>query len=145
MPRFTVTHEVTDQFIGDIMICAVECNAVDYWAAIIEVKRVPGYNDPEVNVSEGLPALDPLTVTSFMIRDIDTMDDEDGEPEFPPTEVNAETITKGIAALLSGQVSVSDDILRQISYAVANNDCDIDAWGADCIVQAGVLNEIRFS
>ena len=130
----TINRELDDQFLFDIMTTFVESYCT--WGITYNVERAAD-----------------LSVISFAIKDRehDEYPDEDGEEEFDPQRVDKYTIINGIQRLLGlGEVK---PLLAPNSYsmpylvrAVLEEDAgDVDTIVADDIVQAAILNEIRFS
>lgn len=113
---------LTDEFLHDIMTTALE-SGIGYWAAAQDVRRTAD-----------------LSVTSFMLRE----EDPDAPSGYAdPLLVDAGAITTGIQRLVSGQIGVGqiEELMRAVRESDAGN---IDAELADCIVQAAMLNEIRY-
>ena len=62
-----------------------------------------------------------------------------------PLVIEQDTIYKGIQRIIGGEVQVNDYHRTTILKAVVNDDAGyIDADDADCIVQAGLLNDIVY-
>lgn len=133
----TVTHEVTDQFLMDVMVNTVECGAIGYWAIIAHVMR-----DEDLNITE------------FQVADMeDCMEEADkGVSEFEITNnpdlwyvIDKPKVIEGIQKIMSGEVPINWDIRNMIVNAVATDDADIDAIGCDCIIQAAMFGELVYS
>lgn len=73
---------------------------------------------------------------------VDCEDTEDPDTKFG--DITIDTIQLGIDRILSGAVPIRADLLAQVAQSWAGNegDCDIDA--ADCIIQAGLFNDITY-
>lgn len=82
---------------------------------------------------------------SFGAYDTEEFDEDDEDASYLGN-VNYETIALGIERILTGKVKVSSQIVGWIlEDVVAGGEAgSIDADAADCIVQAGLLNEIRY-
>lgn len=110
-----------EDFLAGILTTALE-GGIGYWCCVEEVIR----RDDD-----------------FIIRATKPEDAEDGE-SFGE-EINLETVRLGIERILSGTFKVRTDIIGAIAIDNADPEsCDIDSEAADCIVQAGLLNEIRY-
>jgi hypothetical protein len=69
--------------------------------------------------------------------------DAEGGAKFK--DITVETIRLGIERILSGSVKVRSDLVAQVATGNAFNEAgDIDADGADVIVQAGLFGEIVY-
>ena len=122
--KVKITVDLDDQFLGDVMTTALE-GGVNYWSACSEVER-----------------LEDLTIVSCLIHQLN--DDEDGYEE-EGLYLTLKEIGLGIQRLMSGDVGVNSTLLGYISQAVAEKYAGhIDSDAADVIVQAGLLNEIRY-
>lgn len=66
----------------------------------------------------------------------------DGDRTIPLGEVGVGVIRRGLDFILTGRVHISSDIRNLIAHGDLG---DFDAEIADCIVQAGILGEIRYS
>lgn len=67
-------------------------------------------------------------------------DAEDEETKFP--DARPETMLLGMKRILDGSVAVRQDIRGSVLAAVLDDDnADWDAEVADCVLQAGLLNE----
>lgn len=73
---------------------------------------------------------------------VDCEDAEDPSTKFGTITLN--TIQLGIHRILSGAVQVRPDIRADIERSWVSNEGDCDADAADCIVQAGLFNEIIY-
>lgn len=119
-----VTTEMTlpAEFLHDIITTACE-GGINYWARAKNVVRD-----------------DDLNVTRLEVQD------REEHTEYGWHIVNKDVVAKGIERILEGQFQISDEIKRDIFIGCANRDAGyIDANGADCIVQAGIFNEIVYS
>jgi len=117
----TRSLERTD-FLGGVLVTAVE-GGVNYWA---EPRCYDWREDERHN----------FTHVAVELR-------EDGSSEW--RKVGLDTIERGIEAIRSGRVSLNREITAAIWAGDSANDAgEIDAEGADCIVQAGLFNELVY-
>lgn len=110
--------------LNDILTTCVEGGS-SYWLQCNRVKR-----DKDLNVTK--------IVGCF---------DNTGEMPEGTKWGNADhmTIQRGIKRLLNGSVKVSSEIRLQVFGLVTDPDYSgWDAWTADAILQAGLLNDITF-
>jgi hypothetical protein len=128
-----VTHEVTDEFLEDIMVTMVESDydSLFYWVAeVMSIDRGENLNVKRIK---------------FRIQAADFTVVPRGIGQKPGVFViDHEAVATGIRRILSGEARVSDDIVSSIARAVADNDADIDAIGADCIAQAFCFNQVVY-
>lgn len=156
MPNvITVQHEVSDQFLMDVMTNTVECGSISYWATIqlVQRKDAPSLDIYEFQVADGEEASDlyhelindgtkPSEVHDIVANNKDLW-----------FVIDKEAIVKGINIVLSGTptslgppipFNVDPDIRSMIARAVSDDDADIDAIGCDVIIQAAVFGEIVY-
>lgn len=113
------------QFLLDIMCGAIE-GGTGYWAIARNVER-----DAELNY------------LSYELADAE--DEADSRQDPPWHRVDAKVVELGIKRIREGVVNVSQDILARVVMADNSNDAGItDANDADCIVQAGIFNDIVY-
>lgn len=146
MPSITVKHEVRDQFLADVLTTAVESggHALWYWEgfSMINIER-------EVKVDANCDRdhhthLDDLSVYKVEFS-CDHNTQTDGEPDTQGHYVvELSDIAQGIQWILDGTVPVAQRLVSMIASAVADDDADIDAEGADVIVQACAFGELVF-
>jgi hypothetical protein len=120
MTKMTVELNITDQLCMDLLTAAVEggCN---YWLQCMTIER-----DEELNV----------------LRIVGPMDLEDPEEVWP--DVTLETMRLGVQRILEGNL-VRSDIQKDVLGAVTDEDySNWDAETADCVLQAGMFNEIVY-
>lgn len=120
---------MTKQNVADIFTTAMEGD-IDYWCNITKYHwiKLETTNEPDL---EGFFA----TITS-------PAGDWSGDKT-----INSEVIVRGMKLIASGEVSVRPDIYRQVVEALAGNVYavgQIDADGADTIVQAGLFGAIVY-
>lgn len=116
------------QFLIDVFCTAVE-GGITYWA---EIRRYHWTNDPKGN------PLDHPDVDGFyaIVREEDEEDD---------LRIDREVIERGVQRILSGDNVVGQWLLDAVQAAADNYDAgEIDADGADAIVQAGLFGEIVY-
>lgn len=112
--------ELDRDFLSCVLITASE-GGINYWADVLKVE------------DEG---------EDRMAIFLAVRANEDEEPLF---KVDHETVVRGIQRLLDGSVRVDSQIRGYLSRAVAERDAgDVDADVADCIVQAGIFNELVY-
>lgn len=159
MPNvITVQHEVSDQFLMDVMTNTVETGAINYWASIQNVMRRENLDIYEFQAADAEDASE--------LAD-DLRNDGTKESEIPDIVgnhpgiwyvIDKEAVVKGINIVLNGlpyfsadeqkmvnkPFQVDPDIRSMIARAVADDDADIDAIGCDVIIQAAVFGEIVY-
>jgi hypothetical protein len=142
-----VTHEVSDQFLADVLTTAVESggHALWYWEgfSMVDVSRARS-NPEDNNQNVAGVVLDDLSVyrITFAVDHIARDEvDKSGQGEYA---IDLEDVAKGIQWILDGTVPVTRDLVGMIASAVADNDADIDAIGADVIIQAACFKELVF-
>lgn len=147
MPReITIKHEVSDQFLADVLTTAVESggHALWYWEgfSMIDLRRAGA--DPGAQVVAD-QVLDHLSVyrIEFACEHIARDDvDKNGQGEY---QIDLEDVAKGIQWILDGTVPVAQRLVDYIRRGVAEADTgDIDAEAADVIVQAAAFKELVF-
>lgn len=107
-----------EQFLADIIISAVE-GGTGYWAAVSRYRH-------------DCPAADTTA----------TLHDEDDGKVYVLT---IDTIATGIGRVLGDGFKVRGDILDQVKCGSRENDAgEIDADGADVIVQAALFGEVVY-
>jgi hypothetical protein len=127
--RLTIEVDLPDAFLVDVLTTAVE-GGINYW--VEECGEIIHTNDLGVLVVKKVLA----------------------EGESRVFDIDLTTVMKGIDRILSGSVQVRADLLGQVTRAVialAQGGIDarfaageIDADGADVIVQAGAFAEIVY-
>lgn len=140
-----VSHEVTDEFLSHVLATAVE-GGCSYWADVSTESRS---DEPD----------DAARPRDFDVSDY-LEDDDDADEEEPfytsasfhaaknPSEggtLDLQDVADAISRIAGGEVEVAPAIREIIVQAVQNGDAsDIDAEAADCIVQAGLFDEIVY-
>jgi hypothetical protein len=103
------------EFINDVFVTALE-GGINYWAAV-DVYRP--------------------SRTMAIIRDTDR--------DNAPYTINAAVIRRGINLIVHDNINICDDIAKAVVWGNARNDAgDIDAVVADCIIQAGLFDEVIY-
>ncbi len=109
-----------EQFLYDVLTTAIE-GGIGYWARVRKLER-----DAELNVLR------------FEARDA-----EDGSA--PYQSITPEKIDAAIARVQRGSVKVGQSYAAQfVGYPENLNACDVDAIGADIVVQVAAFGEIVF-
>lgn len=152
--KINITHEVSDQFLADILTTAVESggHALWYWEGfeMVDVTRAilardSSSMDPvDVRVGEFLTEHSHNTrLTGLSVYRIKFKVDhpQDGD-EYT---VDLEDVAKGIQWILDGTVPLNDRITGQIVMSIIDMQPDIDAEAADCILQAACFKEYVFA
>ena len=128
-PSITAPKEVSHDFLASIIITAVE-GGINYWASVTEYEP-DGWNSEPPR---------PETVTAKVQEYT-----EDDEVSQRPQTLDTFAVALGIERILTHQVPIADYIERYIWSGLSNEDAgEIDAEAADCIVQAALLNELRY-
>ncbi len=106
---------LSQEFLSDIKIVALE-GGINYWAKILSYNK---------------------DTKEHLIQDIESTD---------RWYINNEVIFKGLLRILTNpEFQIASRIKQYIVNGVIEKDCGhIDAEAADCIVQAGLFNEIIF-
>ena len=126
MPEITITMkiELQEQFLYDILTTFVE-SGYSTWAELREVNREP----------------DMLDVLSIVLYD------DDSERTY---DVGIDEVFTGLCRIVGcdndgKRVEIAGSIADYISRGVREDDAgDIDAIGADCIVQAAIFGELVY-
>lgn len=131
MPEFTERQ----RFLGDIITGAVE-GGTGYWA---QVSQYQYEMDGEISVSVGKREGDEPRATLHVMLDDESGYEEDGKA------LTFQVVEAGIALIVDGKVGVNTMLRRAIMHASIDSDAgQIDAEGADVIVQAGLLGSIVY-
>ncbi len=121
MTAINIKLEVSDALCASVMCTALE-GGIGYWCCAGDIKRTDAKDWDYV---------------SFVAYDAEDNDELHGRVDYT-------TIALGIERLLSGAVKVRADIRASILADVKENEGNIDSDAADCIVQAGLFNEIVY-
>lgn len=121
------------QFLADIFTTAIE-GGIDYWAAI---SKYYWQKDGKADL-DGFYAI---------VSDCEG-DDLDIESDAVPKDsrIDIEVIARGLDKIcMNPAVKINSNLRQLIREANRENDAsNIDAEGADCIVQVGLLGELVF-
>ena len=115
-----------DDFLWDIFVTALE-GGIGYWSRCSEYKPWKDGADHEEDYENFLAV---ITVRS-------------GEDIVTHT-INSAVIHRGIMRILSKEVSLSDQLYGWLFTGVTSDSGMIDADVADCVVQAGLFEEIVY-
>ncbi len=123
------------EFLADVVVCAIE-GGIDYWADHREYKLT--YEDNGMSATRATPALVSATAE---IREHESHDGS--APSWH--KLDGEKIEEGIRLIVDGQVQIARTVRNDIYDASMENDAgNIDALGADCIVQAAVFGQLIY-
>lgn len=127
------TPTARDALYLNVFTAAIE-GGINYWAA---VSAYHWTNDPEGD------ALNAQDHAGFFAVISDQEDDE--EPEHL---VNRSVIARGMRLIAEGETQLNETLRAEIARAYRkpenDDDYDIDAEQADCILQVGLFNEIVY-
>lgn len=137
-PAVTLTTE-RKQFLFDVFCAALE-GGIGYWSLCHK------YCWRKFEAPQDAPFTDTTDLDGFhAIIEEQENGDWSREGEKPRVRVDAEAIERGIAKLAAGEVKIGSVVLGRILAGSALNDAgDIDSEAADCIVQAAVLDEVKY-
>lgn len=134
MHKIEIEAPVSEEFLGDILVCAFDGNYGSSW----EWSR-PGCEDWLVT-SEG--SWKEVRVR-FDVEDAPSLAlqmDYRAQIRAGGVKISYEEVTVGIARILSDERNYTDKFRANIRQAVAENDAGmIDAIDADCIVQEALF------
>lgn len=127
---------VTDEFIGDILVCAFDGSYGSSWSWAKSGSSVwPLLKDgqwSEIHIRFDVEDVSSLTLRNLYRKEIS---------EKMYVTVNQETVTVGIARILADK-EYSSKFHDRLRDAVAQNDAgEIDANDADCIIQEGLFGK----
>jgi hypothetical protein len=115
--------EERTQFLKDIIIVAVE-GGTGYWAMCKDYQ--PDYGSVD------------LIEEDYYVVDAEAKD-------LPWQTINMDSIEEGLAKIRDPEFQINHELRSMILEASDENDpCDIDAEGADVIVQAAMLGDIVY-
>lgn len=121
MKTITINIEISDDTCADIMCTALE-GGIGYWCVADDIRYVGGDSE----------------YLSFV-----ALDDNDADAE-PFGKVTYDTIRIGIERILLDRVKIRRDLRNQVLSVTNPDRTDIDADAADCIVQAGLFNDVVY-
>ncbi len=130
----TIHRALSEEFYSDVLITAFDGSVGGswYWARPQTGSWLSARN-PDGGRS---------VWTSVSIIEQEPQEFEGCNPDGMYT-VTHETVRKGIQELLDSG-SIRDDLLGQIMRSVLEDEADIDADAADCIVQQGLFGEVVY-
>lgn len=121
--RINVTLEFPEEALQDILITACE-GGIGYWS------QLESYDYRE---------------TSFVLRE---MNEDETDWTGPKHTLNHDVVALGLQRILSGTIEVSpsirSSIMNELIEAVRGGGFAGDTTDCDCIVQAGLFNEIVY-
>lgn len=130
--KIKVERELSDEFVGDVLVTAFDgrYGGCWYWAAPKVAEGDTSWLDYDVN---------------DVWLSVNVVDKEDAN-DSKIYRVNAEVIQVGIQRIIDAtEVKINEEIRNYILRGVLEEDGgDIDSTAADCIVQAGLFNEIVY-
>jgi hypothetical protein len=132
MTNVTINLEISDQHCADILCTAFE-GGIGYWAQARNIKR------------HALPEDAAHGIDSYLSMELAELnDDETGYDWSKPLLLDYDAIRRGVVAILAHRdyARMGAGIVRDIVSDEMG--CYIDAGVADCIVQMGVLGEVRY-
>lgn len=119
--KVTLQLDVTDKLCLDFLTACFEGGSA-YWLACKTLERNADHDVTKI---------------------IGCYDTEDRTTKWP--DADAATMRLGIQRILDGSVKVRDDIRSQVLAVVLDeDDTSWDADTADCVLQAGLLNDITY-
>jgi hypothetical protein len=132
------------EFLRDIAITAVE-GGIGYWSSCTKYRwskdgTLAGILPfPVIRI---VAAEDPDDFVGALVEGTQhTPTEEDG----PEVTITADTIRKGIAAIVANPDLINSTDRKSVILADTDNDaCFIDADSADCIVQIGLFGKLVF-
>jgi len=123
--ELTVTKQYDMQILADTITTAIE-GGIGYWSLCTEYK----WQDREPHEVLAKVEIEP------------ELKDEEDEDEYL---IDCSVVQRGLKRLLDGSVQIDHTIMGYIHQSLGDNDAGmIDAIAADCIVQAGLFNEVRY-
>jgi hypothetical protein len=132
----TTTNEVSDDLLWGIFVTALE-GGIGYWSVCTEYR----HSDPETRIEDH---------TNFYAVVVDTTEhcdgqvvDENGEPT-DLLRIDRAVILKGLQAIAAREVKLAPRIHADVSAALGGDAGALDAEGADCVVQAGLFNDVVY-
>lgn len=127
------------EMLADIFITAME-GGIGYWAYALKYHWALDEKD-ELGLHKVDPEFFAILTDAEYAHKADKTD-----ADFHNLRLNKEVIETGIARLIKPGFQVREDIKDKVIIADRRDgqDIDLDANDADCIVQAGLFNEIRF-
>lgn len=112
-----IDYNISSEEIWEILSCAFDNDAIDYWAETLDFSRGTDGN-----------------IWDWKIREWDS---SDGDKQRKFT-INYNTIERGLKRILNSSFDVDPQIKQWIFEK------EMDATCYDCIIQAGLYNEIIY-
>ena len=123
--KVAIGSTVTPEFLWGVFVTALE-GGIGYWSQCLTYKQSLEGGGPLDADHDGFHAV---------IRDYE------GEKRT----INSDVIHKGIQLLLTGEAKINGDLLGSLVAGVVKNDGGfVDAEVADCVVQAGLFEQIVY-
>ena len=131
----TTTNEVSDDLLWGIFVTALE-GGIGYWSVCTEYR----HSDPETRIED---------YTNFYAVVVDTTEQSYGEcvEDCHPNDlhrIDRAVILKGLQAIANREVKLASRIHADVSAALGGDAGALDAEGADCVVQAGLFNDVVY-
>ena len=121
MPATTKTPR--EEFLDDVIVTAIE-GGIGYWSVCHSYKWK-----------------DQSEVTAV----IQEFDEWKNEPVGDKIKLDRKMVRRGIREILSGDTNCGDYLIKMVAAANATNDgCDIDADGADAIIQVACFGNLVY-
>lgn len=119
-----VRSEERTRMLADVVISVAEDGCTNSWRQVIDYK----WSDED-------PA-------STYVEIVDICDDEDGST--PTFKFDIEAAAKGLRLLVSGEIPVNGTIKGECVSTDLENECYLDAYSADCVLQAAWFGELVY-
>jgi hypothetical protein len=125
--RVTIEVVVSDQFIEDLLTTAAE-GGIGYWATLVwwdVASHMPRYTGCYI---------------------VDRGDERTPEPDAAWMVADREAVERGLALVLAGKAKVHSSYVGMVAQALRNQEdgCELDAEGADIVVQAALFGEVVY-
>lgn len=131
-----VSVNLGDEFISDVLVTGFDggYGGCWYWAETAPTKWVGEDNEPHSGAYKTRGDDEWLGVHV-----------KRREEDEPGRWVDKEVIRRGIQSLIAKEIPLRDDLYKHLTAGVLEHDAgEIDADVADCIVQAGLFNELVY-
>lgn len=140
----TLTITLNDEELSDVVITAVE-GGIGYWFRGLEYRHnqpggafIAGYITDEVGDCDRMGDGYGYSATDDHAEQATCED-----CIAATTLIDSDTVALGIQRILSGEVGIRGDLLRQVQ-TLTTEDPNVDSDAADCIVQAGLFGELVY-
>lgn len=129
--ELTVTRTYNIDILVDTLQTAI-IDGITYWADIVSATTTEGANN--------------CRAECFALEAFREESTHEGVADLTkPFTITVDTIRIGLQRLLSGEVKIGSLYMGYIHQSLDDNSAYmIDSPTADCIVQAGILKEVRF-